>query len=68
MAKTDKQKAKDIFNKGLVSLEILKLGKEVANEEEAEALYDGIVKHKTYLVEDLRDPYLIRIAWTEQKK
>ncbi len=67
-AKARREKAKDIFNKGLVSLEILKLGKPVDNVEEADALYDDIVKHKTYIVDDVSDPYLIRVAWTEKKK
>jgi len=63
----DKEKVKDVYKKGLVSLEVIKLKEMPKNVEEAECLYDEIVKYKTYLVNDLSDPYLIRLAYTENK-
>lgn len=63
----NKEKAKKIYTHGLVSLEVLELAKMPANEEQAEEIYQSIVKHKTYIVDDLSKPYLIRIAYTENK-
>lgn len=65
--KVDKEKVKDAYTKGLVSLEVIKLKERPETTEEAEALYDKIVKHKTYLVDDLPDPYIIRLSYTENK-
>jgi len=65
--KVDKEKAKLAFTRGLVSLEVLKLKDMPSSIEEAEELYDKIVKYKTYLVDDLSQPYLIRLAYTENK-
>jgi len=65
--KVDKEKVKTVFNKGLVSLEILKLSKEVKSVEDAEKVYDEMVKHKTFLIDDLPSPYVIRLAYTEKK-
>ncbi len=51
----------------MVSLEILKLAKDVEDINEAEELYSEVVKHKTFLVDDLKDPYVIRLSYTEKK-
>jgi len=61
------QKLKDALTKSLVSLEILKLKEMPASVEEAEELYEELVKTKTYLINDLDSPYVIRIAYTENK-
>lgn len=63
----DKEKVKAVYTKGLVSLEVIKLKDTPEDLNEAEALYDDIVKHKTYLIEDLNEPYLIRLSYTENK-
>jgi hypothetical protein len=63
----DKEKVKNIYTKGLVSLEVIKLKEMPASVEEAEGLYEEIVKHKTYLIDDLSDPYIVRLAYTENK-
>jgi len=63
-----KEKVKNIFTKGLVSLEILKLNKKPDTVEEAESLYDEIVKHKTFLIDDIEEPLVIRLSYTENKK
>jgi hypothetical protein len=65
--KVDKEKVKNVYTRGLVSLEVIKLKEAPADVQEAEELYDEIVKHKTYLVDDLTDPYLIRLSYTENK-
>jgi len=65
--KIDKNKVKDVYTKGLVSLEVIKLKEMPANVKEAEELYNEIVKHKTYLIDDLTEPYIIRVAYTENK-
>ncbi len=67
LTKKEKEKVKDVYTKGLVSLEVIKLKTEPESLEAAEELYDNIVKHRTYLVDDLKDPYLIRVSWTENK-
>lgn len=63
----DKEKVKDAYTKGIVSLEIIKLKEQPASLEEAEKIYDKTVKVKTYLVDDLSDPYMVRLAYTENK-
>ena len=63
----DKDKVKDIYKKGLVSLEVLKLKDMPETVEEAEEIYNEIVKYKTYLIDDLNEPYVIRLAYTENK-
>jgi hypothetical protein len=63
----DKEKVKKVYTKGLVSLEIIKLKEMPADVQEAEELYEDIVKHKTYLIDDLTDPYIVRLAYTENK-
>jgi len=65
--KVDKEKVKKAYTRGLVSLEVLKLKEMPKSIEEAEELYDGIVKYKTYLIDDLSQPYIIRLAYTENK-
>jgi hypothetical protein len=65
-----KEKVKDVYNKGLVSLEILKLNKKIKTLEEAEKLYEETVETKTFLIDDLTsgEPYAIRLAYTTKKK
>jgi len=63
----DIEKVKNVYKKGLVSLEVIKLKEMPADVEEAEKLYEEIVKYKTYLIDDLTEPYLIRLAYTENK-
>ena len=65
--KVNKEKTKAIYTKGLVSLEVIKLKEMPENVTEAEELYDSIVKHKTYLIDDLQEPYIIRLSYTENK-
>jgi len=59
--------AKDVYKRGLVSLEILKLKELPESVEEAEKLYEEVVKYKTYLIDDLSKPYMVRVAYTEDK-
>ena len=61
------KKALDIYKKGLVSLEILKLKEMPETEEAAEELYNDLVQTKVYLIDDLEHPYVVRIAYTENK-
>lgn len=61
------EKAKEVYKKGLISLEILKLKELPESVEEAEKLYDETVKYKTYVIDDLSRPYMIRLAYTEDK-
>jgi len=63
----DKEKTKLAFTRGVVSLEIIKLKELPESAEEAEKLYDDLVRTKTYLVDDLSEPYMIRLAYTENK-
>jgi len=65
MKKIDK--VKEVYKKGLVSLEVIKLKNTPNSVEDAEAIYNDIVKFKTYLIEDLNEPYVIRLAYTEDK-
>jgi len=65
--KINKEKVKDVYTRGLVSLEVIKLKEMPANVDEAETLYNDIVKHKTYLIEDLTEPYIVRVSYTENK-
>ena len=63
----DVNKVKDMYTKGIVSLEIIKLKEQPKDIEEAEKMYEDMVKIKTYLVDDLSAPYMIRLAYTENK-
>jgi len=65
----NKEKVKLAYTRQIISLEILKLKEMPETVEEAEALYDKVVKTKTYLVDDLAsgEPYVIRAAYTENK-
>jgi hypothetical protein len=65
--KPDLEKAKMKYKRGLVSLEILELPVLPKNVEEAEKMYDERVQHKTYVIDDLSRPYIIRLAYTEDK-
>jgi hypothetical protein len=65
--KINKEKVVNAYKRGLVSLEIIKLKKMPVDIEEAEKLYDDLVKHKTYLIDDLSEPYMIRLVYTENK-
>jgi hypothetical protein len=65
--KVDKEKVKNVYKKGLVSLEVIRLKEMPSDKEQAEEMYDEIVKHKTFLVEDLSFPCLIRLAYTDNK-
>ena len=67
ITKIDKEKVKEVYTKGLVSLEVIKLRESPVDVKEAEELYTEIVKHKTYLIDDLADPYIIRLSFTENK-
>ena len=67
-SKVDKEKVKAAYTRDLISLEILRTKKHFDSPEEAEKYYDKKVKHKTYIVDDLTQPYIIRIAYTESKK
>ena len=62
-----KEKIINAFKKGLISMEIIQLKEMPKNVEEAETLYDELVKHKTYLINDLSKPYIIRLSYTENK-
>jgi len=65
----DKEKAKLVYTRGIVSLEILKLKEMPASVEEAEAIYNKVVKTETHLIDDMTSgtPYIIRVAYTENK-
>jgi hypothetical protein len=63
-----KEKVKAAYKRDLVSLEILKVNKTIDTVEEAEKFYDERVQHKIYLVDDLAEPYLIRMSYTEKKQ
>ena len=63
----EKEKVKGVYNKGLVSLEILKVPREVTDIQAAEELYNETVKTKTFLIDDLPNTYVIRLAYTEKK-
>jgi hypothetical protein len=67
LKKIEKDEVTEKYMKGLVSLEILKVPKEISTVEEAEKLYDDLVETKSYLIDDLSRPYLIRIAYTTNK-
>jgi len=64
---TLKDNVKKVYRRGLVSLEVIKLKEMPADLKEAEELYEEIVKYKTYLIDDLSDPYLIRLSYTDDK-
>ena len=68
MGKINKEKIKSVYNRDLVSLEILKVDQYFKNEEEAEKYYDTQVKHKYYLIDDLSQPYIIKISFTDNQK
>jgi hypothetical protein len=65
--KVDKERVKKVYKKGLVSLEVIRLKERPENEVEAEKLYDQIVKHKTFLINDLSFPCLIKLSYTDNK-
>ena len=64
---TELESAKNVYKKGVVSLEIIKLKDMPSSVEDAEKLYDEIVKSKTYLIDDLSQPYMVRLSYTENK-
>jgi hypothetical protein len=65
--KVDKEKVKAAYTRGLVSLEILKAKKNFKDTQEAEEYYDEIVHHRTYLVDDLTEQYVVRLSYTDKK-
>lgn len=67
MSKEALEKKLEKLKRGLVSLEILKVPKNTKSLEEAEEVYDKLVTHKSYFIDDLSRPYLIKLAYTEDK-
>jgi len=65
----DKEKVKTAYTRGIVSLEVIKLKDMPETVEEAEEIYEEIVKTETHLINDLTSgtPYIIRVAYTDNK-
>ncbi len=64
----DKDKVKAAYNKDIISLEIIKTPEHFKTVEEAEEYYQARVEHRTYLIDDLDTPYMVRLSFTEKKK
>jgi len=66
---TDKEKEiiEKTYKKALISLEILQLGEKPNSVEDAEKIYDELVQHKTFIIDDLSRNYVIRLSYTDKK-
>jgi len=62
-----KESALNAYKRGLISMEIIQLKEMPETPEEADKIYDEYVKHKTYLIDDLSKPYIVRLSYTEHK-
>jgi len=66
--KNDKlEKIKKVYTRGMVALDVVKFKNMPEDIETAKELYNEIVQEKFYLIDDLSEPYLIRLAYTENK-
>jgi len=64
----DKDKIKQVYKKGLVSLEIMKLKEGVETPEEAEVLYKKNVTDEYFVINDLSKPFMIKLSYTNSKQ
>jgi len=67
IAPIDQEKVDNVYTKNIVTLEILKLKTLPESSEEAQEIYDKLTTTKTYVIDDLSAPYVIRLAYTEKK-